>query len=463
MIEMDSNPSSTREAFQRMDLDEIRPSRNNTPSRPHSQSPLRPPLLPPIVPPNPESRSISHSHHPRDRPYDDAIDPRHHRPSTYEPPNSLHSPTYPQRYEQEYNSPLERRPHSEYSLYPTYHEGRRGSVHLRLEDDRSTSFTRRDNYRTYSPPPYPTNSRPHDYSPGRSYSPGPRSRPPIRDPRDRSPTSRAYPYYPERYQSRYSHYRDTRSEYSTRGPVDEFDDRYRRAEAPEHTRSMTVEEYAERADRWDNSLGRYASRHERHSGGDAPFTFAHRERYNDGHFREGYPEDARREPLLPPARDILSVSPESMARRQARREIELVDRSHSAGERSVRYSHHHRGVEREYLARRGSPQRPEEILEGMRAPVHRRRPNDVFLASVMTQHPRSAESTIIQSPSEITRTPATFQPTPPSPKLQGVTSVQPRTGFPSSGLRSTAPPTPPNHRSLQNDSGITVLPLYLTL
>jgi hypothetical protein len=233
-------------------------------------------------------------------------------------------------------------------------------------------------------------------------------------------------------------------------------------DTPEYTRSMTVEEYGDRADRWDNSLGRYASRHERHSGGDAPFTFAHRDRYNGGHFREGYPEDARREPLLPPARDILSVSPESMASRQARREVDPPDRSHSTGERPVRQSHHYRPVEREYLARRGSPQRPEEILEGMRAPVHHR-PSDVFLASQMTQRPRSTESTIIQSQSEVTHTPANFQPTPPSPNLQGVASVQPRTGFPNSGLRSTAPPTPPNHRSSHNDSGITILPAYLTL
>jgi hypothetical protein len=274
----------------------------------------------------------------------------------------------------------------------------------------------------------------------------------MRDPRDRSPTSRSYPHYPERYPSRQGPYRETHSEYSSRGQIDEFNGRYRRAGTPEYTRSPTVEEFGQMADRY--SLGRYATvgREERHHPSDLPFTFAHRR--TDGHSREGNPEVGRREPLLPPARDILSVSPEMMGSRQSRREGDFIDRSHSAGDRPFRPTYHHRNAEREYLERRSSPQRPEEILEAMRVPVYRR-PNDVFLDSESTQRPKSTESSSTPAKSEPTPSrPVSYQPH-HSPKLQGVASVQPRTGFPNSGLRSTAPPTPPNHRSSQNDSGTT--------
>jgi hypothetical protein len=42
---------------------------------------------------------------------------------------------------------------------------------------------------------------------------------------------------------------------------------------------------------------------------------------------------------------------------------------------------------------------------------------------------------------------------PPVHRSTGVASAPPRTGFPNSGLRSTAPPTPPNPRTSQHDSG----------
>jgi hypothetical protein len=318
-------------------------------------------------------------------------------------------------------------------------------------------YSTRDRYRqhsphhSHSPARHPIPSRPSAYSPRRPYSPPP-FRPPIRDPRDRSPTSRSYPHYPERYPSRHGPYRETRPEYSSRGQIDEFNDRYRRAGTPEYPRSPTVVEFGQMADRY--SLGRYASvgREERRHASDLPFTFAHR--YSGGHSREGHPETGRREPLLPPARDILSVSPEMMGSRHNRREGDFIDRSHSAGERPFRPTYHHRTGEREYLERRGSPQRPEDILEAMRIPVQRR-PNDVFLDSESTQRPKSTESSSTPAKSEPTPSrPVSYQPH-HSPKLQGVASVQPRTGFPSSGLRSTAPPTPPNHRSSQNDSGTT--------
>ena len=73
--------------------------------------------------------------------------------------------------------------------------------------------------------------------------------------------------------------------------------------------------------------------------------------------------EERREPLLPPARHLLSVSPELMMPNQVHsREPrgDPIDRSHSAGERlirpeSIEYADYGRGFHA-----------PEDILESMR-------------------------------------------------------------------------------------------------
>ena len=215
---------------------------------------------------------------------------------------------------------------------------------------------------------------------------------------------------------------------------------------------MTVEEFAAIADRYSHSQYTNVGQEYPQRRRENPFTFAHRTN-ETGHSR-GRSMEERREPLLPPARDLLSVSPELMIPGQSHsREprIDLIDRSHSAGERLIRPNPIEYSREPD---RARSFHAPEDILESMRG--HTRQPYSRTFPSTPEQdrfpathaHPDIAAMERYEARRTIDPT-ATM----PTQQSQGVTSVAPRTGFPSSGLRSTAPPTPPNPRSSHHDSG----------
>lgn len=132
-----------------------------------------------------------------------------------------------------------------------------------------------------------------------------------------------------------------------------------------------------------------------------------------------------------------------------------IDRSHSAGERLIR------PAEMDFpfrqWGRRSSFHSPEDILDGMRE-SHQGRGQDYPPIDGTHSPLRHPVAEIAAMEQLETRRLAERRPvTPPPNRSQAVPSVAPRTGFPSSGMRSTAPPTPPVPRITQIDSGIPYL------
>lgn len=441
-----------------MDIDEDRRSTNPSPSLASSaQLGRQRTVLPRIVaadaetPQHPARRQPSYYYHHEPEPRDPNSSIRRERPP-YETRHSFPpAPISPRLYysERSYDDrrqyELEQRPYEQ--TYPS-------RPYSAVESERHPyrePYPRspREAYAPY-PPQRPTSAFDQRYHPRRSLSP-PRFRPVNRDPRDRSPNGR-YPHYPERpYPPR--PYRDE-PEHRQRQRSRSDHEMYMghgRPETPEHpaadnSQSITLEEFAARADRYDPRVGRYAPP-SREPPRDSPFTFAHQV----GHAR-GRSEGNGRDTILPPAREILSVSPEMMGRRD-----EASDRSRSSAEQ---YHPSHLGrpppSSTNSVGRPHSPfPPPEEILQSMSL-RQRTPPPTSGLPLNWDPMIRSLEA----SDNSKTAVRGSGTHDPQTPHRQHVPSIQSnRTGFPNSGLRSTAPATPPNPRTAQNDS--RTAPSYL--
>lgn len=129
--------------------------------------------------------------------------------------------------------------------------------------------------------------------------------------------------------------------------------------------------------------------------------------------------------------------------------VDPIDRSHSAGERLVRPTSTEFVERRDYTHNYDAPER---ILESIRG-HHRMERRDFRRFS---EDERSRVQPPYSNPAEMDRFGYRRSPDDnaiPIHRSSGVASAPPRTGFPSSGLRSTAPPTPPNPRTSQHDTG----------
>lgn len=470
-----------------MDIEEERRSTNNSPSLATSSHSARryAPVLPRIVAADPSDLSHhgQHSlpHHREHVTSDPNSSVRHPQRPPYEPRHSFPpAPTSPRRYHNERY--YDDRRHHEYPSYvqePPYPTRPYSAVDTERHPYRETyPESPRDAYAQY-PPPRPTSAFEERYPPRRSLSP-PRIRPVNRDPRDRSPGGR-YPHYPERrYPPGPSYYRDERDYPPRTQPRSENEmeyhrqrEDYRRRGTPEHpsrpvSEQISLEDFAERANRYSNTLGRYVPP-SRESLRDALFTFAH----HRGHAR-GRSEGNGRDMVLPPAREILSVSPDM--RGPTPPSAEFSERAHFPAMRQPfqytdRQAPSARGNEwAAYFSVRDmrSIEAPEEILQSLSIPRDRNileRPpqRDEMNTTEGRIDARSARGRLVpvsDHHDEFDHVRRREQPPPETPHRSHVPSIQPRTGFPSSGLRSTAPATPPNPRFSHNDPRTTIIVFY---
>jgi hypothetical protein len=469
-----------------MDIDEDRRSTNTSPSLTSSmgQSGRRTTTLPRIVPAA-DSETVQHpsgrqQHYSSNRepsvrdPNANATVPREGPP--YAPRHSFPpAPTSPRRYHypgERYYSDDRRHldhhsPYSEHS-YPT-------RPYSAVETERHPyrePYPRspRDAYAQYALPQRPTSAfdeRYHHQSPRRSLSP-PRFRPVNRDPRDRSPSSR-YPHYPQErpYPPMGTYPGDVERGYSPRPPNREHRALHGIPGTPEYAghvpspTTMSLEEFAETADRWSHTLGRYAPVSRDRTRAHSPFTFAHHQ--GPGHTRGRSEGDNGRDRILPPAREILSVSPEvpsTTGTREARRWKERQhEQFHPYSTTVARPADYYNN---------GSQHAPEEILQSMSLQAITR-PSRMTVDNTRERHQlaRLGDRARIVGPAragsdhhqhhESSTTGVVMargqDPQTPQHRSSHVPSIQPsRTGFPNSGLRSTAPATPPNPRRAEDDS-----------
>ena len=429
-----------------MEVDETTRPLNATPTAPVSESQVRRPIpFPPSLARPEQDTSVypvySANGHPE--PYYERrghpssrhmapLSPRHADEDYWRSRTNHH---YPRRYGHSYIS----RYGSEDDYHPRELNG--GDYYPRSSRDPPA----------YSPPSRTSDDRYSD--PPRERSPFPR--PLRRDPRDVSP--RSYPHYPREY-STFSH-RDPDIErldrFERRPPSPrEFRPHYDlgpphlHPDSPDPRYEINVEDYHETGYRLLE--GRYmSSREYAIRERDPSFTFVRR----SPHTRVRSMEEPR-EPRLPPARHLLSVSPDlMMPTRSHQRDPSIrdpIDRSHSAGERLVR------PTDIDYPSqwgRRSSFHAPEDILDGMREALHRPPPDYRPLERVHSPTRHAVAEIATMEDLESRRLREAHPTTPPPNRTHGVTPVAPRTGFPSSGMRSTAPPTPPVPRITQIDSG----------
>ena len=476
-----------------MDVDDERRSTNTSPSVTSSGQSGRPtstPVLPRIVAAadasdsrHPGRQHLSHHEHDLRDPNSSAIrreppqpyDPRHTYPPAPTSPTRRHY--YPSEHYYEdrrrhnhppYEHPYPSRPYSAVDLerhpyrepYPpsprsTYSEyiPPRPSSALRLQDER------------------------YHHQQRRSLSP-PRFRPVNRDQRDRSPHNR-YPQYPEQpYPPR-----DPRDRLHSRSDTNdrEYREYGHRPESPypesPRSRQRVLEEFAQRADRWSHSLGRYVAPVPREPPRDttAPFSSVHQGNRSNGYGDRGTGRDT----ILPPAREILSVSPERPTGAARGSRIIRVSRSmpvdtlFSPPQGPATYFGRRTGFESSDDIY--SVQAPEEILRLMSLQAITR-PSEFQEDSPrqgrlhpMSPRPMADRTRILGGISDLhhqhrstSRSMIHVHEPPNTPTHHRshndhVPPIQPsRTGFPSSGLRSTAPATPPIPRTAQHDSRTTL-------
>lgn len=383
----------------RMDVDEVARSRsaNGTPTLPPPHA-LRLPPLPAAVGPLPSNEPHASSERGGDYPPDRPLSAEHHERRRH-----LHDERY--------------YPHGYHRSDPQqYFEERTSS---RYPPDRPAATSD-----PYSHPAYYPDAYLH-------------ARPP-RDPRDYSP--RVQPArlqledYRRRHNIRYEYPTEReleRREYIERSLPAFRDDHHFRPYSP-HRHS---EQHGGSADRHGDHRDQL---HSQDGSGDA-FTFAHRrpEHQRVRSFDESERLSTR---TLPPAREILSgpgspIDPTTGYPRPSSHDGRYSPpRSHSAGERLVRpgallmeYGHPPQpGEPRQYA--------PEDILQSMRERRVPPPPHEYY----RTRTPELAQGGRAQAPLEYGYHQSDRRPDAP----QGPH----RTGFPSSGLRSTAPATPPQPR-----------------
>lgn len=430
---------STRDDGETMDVDEPTRSTGATASAPipasHVHRPV--PVLPSLSrsdldirhypPANPNGYPDEYYHR---RPYESSrttvpLSPRHAHDDYYWRNRTSHE--YPHRYEHRYESRS---------------GGERHSYHVQ-EHPNSEYYPRplRDTG-PYSPRAPSTDDRDSDYS-GRH---SPQIRPLRRDPRDRSP--RSYPHYPREYNN-----------FSRRDPDIELLDRFERRPPsprgrtsghPHHDLQPRHSTYPDSLDpRYDRYIEDHYKRTERmpdrsyfssreyvRRERDLPLTFVHR----SPHTRVRSMEETR-EAHLPSTR---TQERDSSIR-------DPIDRSHSAGERLMRPAEMDFSFQ---LGRRSSFHSPEDILDGMRESHQGRGPHYPPIDGTHSPLRHPVAETAAMEQLEPRRLGERRPVTPPPNRSQAVPSVAPRTGFPSSGMRSTAPPTPPVPRITQIDSSI---------
>jgi len=385
----------------RMDVDEVARSRsaNGTPTLPpHAQ--VRLPPLPTVGLLSPSDPGPSLERRPD---YPGASTPWAFRPSSAE----------------------RRRDSEKYELHHSHH--RSDPLHYFHErtgrHDRPVSSSDRYSHASYS-----TEYHSHDR--------------PTRDRlRDMSPRSRpsrlTHPgNYGQSYPSEYREYPEGRDferrEYYDR-PYPPFrDDHHFRQ------RRMSADQYGAAADR-HNGVRHVGSLREEHASRDTgrTFTFAHRRRE---HQRvRSFDEGRSPPPILPPAREILSGSTSPIdattagysGRPMSREGRYTPPRAHSAGERLVRPGAMLMEFNYPPRDRHDGQYAPEDILQSMRDRRLPPPPGPEY-------HGQPTTEKIPYDEAGRPVAPMTYQ----SDRPQGPH----RTGFPSSGLRSTAPATPPQPR-----------------
>ena len=461
-----------------MDIDEERRSTNTSPSVTSSGQSGRPtstPVLPRIV----AAADASDSRHPGRQHLS------HHEHDLRDPNSSIRRDPPAQPYDPRHTFPQAPISPIRRSYYPSehYYEDRQRHNHPAYEHPYpsrpySAVDLERHAYRepyppsprsTYSEyiPPRPTSAlrlqdERYHHQQRRSLSP-PRFRPVNRDPRDRSPNNRYPPYperpYPPRDPREYSHRLHSRGDTSDR----EYREYGQRPESPypesPRSRQRVLEEFAQRADRWSHSLGRYAPiQREPPRDTTTPFSTAHQGNRSNGYGDRGNGRDT----ILPPARDILSVSPE----RPTQGALSSAPVTRSRPSRGVRLSLR-TGFEPLAGDDPYSVQAPEEILRQMSLQAITR-PSEFQDDSPrqgrlhpMSPRPMADRTRILGGNSDLhhqhrsTSRSMIHEPHTPTHHRShnDVPPIQPnRTGFPSSGLRSTAPATPPIPRTAQHDS-----------
>ena len=475
-----------------MDIDEERRSTNTSPSVTSSGQSGRPgtTVLPRIVAAadasesrHPGRQHLSHHEHDLRDPNSSAI--RREPPQPYDPrhtfPPAATSPTRRYYYPSEHYYD-DRRRHNHPPYEHPYPSRPYSAVDLERHPYREPyPPSPRSTYSEYIPPRPTSALRLQDeryhHQQRRSLSP-PRFRPVNRDPRDRSPDNR-YPQYPERpYPPRdpreYSHRLHCRSDPSDR----EYREYGHRPESPypesPRSRQRVLEEFAQRADRWSHSLGRYAPVPRDPPPRDTtPFSSAHPGNRSNGYGDRGNGRDT----ILPPAREILSVSPErptGVARGSRITKVRLGSMGTGPPSQGATYFERRTGFESDDPY---SVQAPEEILRLMSLQaitrpsefqedsprLHPMSPRPVtdrtrILGGISDPHHQHRSTS--RSMIHVHEPPHT--PTHHRSHNDHVPPIQPsRTGFPSWGLRSTAPATPPIPRTAQHDS--RTLPFHTDL
>ena len=326
------------------------------------------------------------------------------------------------------------------------------SYHRHPEDRRRESYYPPEPHRSHGPhsqdPGYPEYGRPITPEYGyRQFYPG-------RDSRDRSPRSRGYSnYVPDNYRHQPTtrddprEYREERGSRREREYGQESSYYYGRPSTPDyHARPLSAEEYMARADTYDRRSNRYVPPHYHDRlDRERPFTFAHRgERRPDSQERPTQDERGERISLPPVARELLSASPEAI-QVPPRHIRDPIERARSVGSRTSRHYPHsssHRPYEQDLQVERGaSPTAPEAILEGMRY-RQPQRGHGPYESVPRRTYPSNSER---------------YQEITSHPRNVPATTLPQRPSFPNSGLRSTAPSTPPNPRTLPNDPRTLIL------
>ena len=388
----------------RMDVDEVTRSRsaNGTPTfPPHTQ--IRLPPLPTVGLPAPSDPGTSLERRPD---YPGAT-----TPWAFRPPSAEH---HERRRDSEKYEPH----HSHHRSDPLQYFHERTGRHDKpvLSSDRYSHASHSTEHHSHRTHDRPTRDRLRDMSP--------RSRPSrLTHPGDyKQSYPSEYPEYPEGREF------ERREYYDRPYPPFRDDHHFRK-------RRMSADQYGAAADQ-HNGVG--PSREEHYSRDTVKtFTFAHRRRE---HQRVRSVDEGRSPPrILPPAREILSGSTSPIdattagysGRPMSREGHYAPPRAHSAGERLVRpgamlieYNYRPRDHDDQYA--------PEDILQSMKDKRLPPRPGPEYYGY------RTPEK-IPYNETGRPAAPTTYQ----SDRLQGPH----RTGFPSSGLRSTAPATPPQSRA----------------